>query len=286
MIKNISYIIYKFLYYIDFLFEKIFKRSLLIFFKEFIENKSYKTIIICGKKANFFIPNIISKWRVETFYTKEPETIEWIDSFKNDRKVIFWDIGANIGLYSIYAAFRYENINITAFEPSTSNLRILSRNISKNNLNDKIQINQFPLTDKKNKYLIMRESQFIEGGAMNTYGENYTYSGDDFKTNNQYKLFGTSIDYLIENKILEVPNYIKIDVDGIEHLILRGGINLLKNSELKSISIELNENFKDQYNEVKKIMQNSNFSLKHKKHSEELEKSIKFSKLYNYIFER
>ncbi|MEC7169312.1 MAG: hypothetical protein VXV90_02680, partial [Pseudomonadota bacterium] len=62
MIKNISYIIYKFLYYIDFLFEKIFKRSLLIFFKEFIENKSYKTIIICGKKANFFIPNIISKW--------------------------------------------------------------------------------------------------------------------------------------------------------------------------------------------------------------------------------
>ena len=36
----------------------------------------------------------------------------------------------------------------------------------------------------------------------------------------KYNLYGTSINSLIANKILQIPNYIKIDVDGIEHLIL------------------------------------------------------------------
>ena len=39
----------------------------------------------------FFTPNSIIKWRVDTILSKEPETIEWIDSFKSDskEKIIF-----------------------------------------------------------------------------------------------------------------------------------------------------------------------------------------------------
>jgi len=43
-----------------------------------------------------------TEFRVRTLFTKEPETIAWIDSFKTGE--VFWDIGANIGLYGIYAA--------------------------------------------------------------------------------------------------------------------------------------------------------------------------------------
>ena len=68
-----------------------------------------------------------------------------------------------------------------------------------------------------------------------------------FVSKNKYKIYGTSIDYLIENNILEIQNYIKIDVDGIEHLILKGGQSILENKKIKSISVELNENFKEQY---------------------------------------
>ena len=156
-------------------------------------------------------------------FTKEPETLEWIDGFDKKDKITFWDVGANIGLYSVYAATKFDNIDVTAFEPSTSNLRILSRNISENNLNNKIKINQLPLTDKNNKFLEMQESEFIEGYSMNTFGENLDFEGNSFVSKNKYKILGTSMDYLIENKILEIPNYIKIDVDGIEHLILKGG---------------------------------------------------------------
>tara|TARA_B100000963_G_scaffold60448_1_gene48378 strand:- start:47922 stop:48785 length:864 start_codon:yes stop_codon:yes gene_type:complete len=284
MTKKISFIIFKIIYFLSFLLEKIFKRNFLDYFKEFLEEKSYKIISINNKKIVFFTPNSITKWRVKTFFTKEPETLEWVDGFDDNEKIVFWDVGANIGLYSIYAALKFNNIDITAFEPSTSNLRILSRNISENNLSDKIKINQLPLTDKNNKFLEMQESEFIEGYSMNTFGENLDFEGNSFVSKNKYKILGTSMDYLIENKILEIPNYIKIDVDGIEHLILKGGRTFLKDKRIKSVQVEMNEIFKDQYEEVMNIMKISNFRLKHKEHNDEMEKSSKFNKIYNFVF--
>ena len=286
MVKKLSYIIYKIIFFIDILFNKITKRSILIWFKEFIQDDSYKTINILNKKVNFFVPNQITQWRVETFFTKEPETLEWIDSFNNNKKIIFWDVGANIGLYSIYAALKYSDIEIISFEPSTSNLRILSRNISINKLEEKIKINQLPLTKDQNQYLMFEESEFIEGYAMHTFGAGIDFKGEVIQSKNRYKIFGTNINYLIKNNILSIPNYIKIDVDGIEHLILEGANNYLDNSEIRSMCIEVNENFKDQFNSVLKIMDKSNFRIKHKKHASLLENSGKFSKTFNYIFEK
>ena len=286
MVKKISIVIYKIFYFLDLFFYKLTKRSILVWFKEFIQNDSYKTINVLNKKVNFFVPNQVTQWRVETFFTKEPETLEWIDSFNDNKKIIFWDVGANIGLYSIYAALKYSDIEIISFEPSTSNLRILSRNISINKLEEKIKINQLPLTKDQNQYLMFEESEFIEGGSMNTFGAGIDFEGKSMQPKNRYKIFGTNINHLIENNILSIPNYIKIDVDGIEHLILEGASDHLNNSEIRSMSIELNENFKDQVNSVLKIMDKSNFRFKNKKHSSMFDNSDKFSKIFNYIFEK
>jgi hypothetical protein len=59
---------------------------------------------------------------------------------------------------------------------------------------------------------------------------------------------------------MKIPNYIKIDVDGIEHLILEGFGRFLKNKRIKSISIEVNEDL-PQHRNIKKILLNSNFEL-------------------------
>ena len=40
---------------------------------------------------------------VRNFHNEEPETLEWIDTYIKPGQVL-WDIGANIGLYSLYAA--------------------------------------------------------------------------------------------------------------------------------------------------------------------------------------
>jgi FkbM family methyltransferase len=285
LVKKLSFLIYKIIYFINFLFFKITKRSILVWFSEFIENDSYKSIKILNKKVNFFVPNYITNYLIDTFFTKEPETLEWIDNFDENKKVIFWDIGANIGLYSIYATLKHPAIEVICFEPSTSNLRILSRNISINKLEEKIKINQFPLTNKANQYQILREKDFIEGVGENAFGVDYNWQGKNFESNNNYQIYGTSIDYLIKNKILKMPNYIKIDVDGIEHLILEGGIECLSSPELKSICVEINDNLPTQ-DKIIKLMNKYNFKTKHKKVSKLVSSVKKFSTLYNYVFEK
>ena len=286
LFKKLSYTIYKILYFIDSLLNSIFKRRFLIWFNEFIQNDSYVNVKVLDQKILFFCPNQITRWRVETLFTKEPETIEWIDTFKeNNEKIIFWDIGGNIGLYSIYAALKHRNIQVISFEPSTSNLRILSRNISINKLEDKIIIHQMPLTNVSNQYLMMEESEFTEGWAMNTFGAGIDFEGKPMKAKNKYKILGTSINYLINNKILPIPHYIKIDVDGIEELILDGASEYLFRPEIKSISIEINQDFKTQHTKILEIMKNAKFVLKHKKHAESMKYS-KFSNFYNFIFDK
>jgi len=52
---------------------------------------------------------------------KEPDTLMWID--KIPEHSVFWDVGANVGLYSCYAA-KARNCIVFAFEPSVFNLRV------------------------------------------------------------------------------------------------------------------------------------------------------------------
>ena len=285
MVKKLSYICFSILVFLDRVFKIITKRSILIWFNDFIQERSYKSIKILDKEIKFFVPNQLLEWRVDTYFSKEPETLEWIDSFQEKENLIFWDIGANIGLYSIYNSLKHPKSTTIAFEPSSSNLRVLTRNISINNLEKKIKVVPTPLTNKKNIFQEMNESQFVEGGALNSFGEKFDFEGKEIKPLIKYNLLGTTINYFLENSILDIPDYIKIDVDGIEHLILEGGDKFLNNKKIKSLSIEINENFKEQYDKILDLMNKYEFKFLNKKRNDEmfLEQS-KFNKIFNYIF--
>jgi len=285
MIKKLSYLCFKTLVFLDTIFKILTQRSILIYFNVFIQDSAYKSINILDKKIKFFVPNQLLNWRVDTFFTKEPETIEWIDTFEKKENLIFWDIGANIGLYSIYNSLKNPKSTTIAFEPSSSNLRVLTRNISINNLEKNIKVISIPLTNKKNIFQEMKEGQFIEGGAMNSFGEKFDFEGKEFKINMKYILLGTTMNYFIENSILEIPDYIKIDVDGIEHLILEGGDKFLTDQKVKSLSIEINENFKEQYEKVLDLMEKNKFKILYKKFNNDFQlQGSKFNKTFNYIF--
>ncbi len=247
------------------LFIKLFKRDhFLTVIHDNIQKKLYNSFKIRDKAIKFFCPSTLSLMRVKTFYTKEPETLKWIDNFETNSKskIIFWDIGANIGLYSIYASIIHENIDVISFEPSTSNTRLLSRNISINSLSDRIKIFPLALNDKKNIFSLFNETDFQEGSAISTFDKNINSKGIKLNENiveNKYKLFGTTIDYLIDNKFIGVPNYIKIDVDGIEHLILKGANKLMDQDDLKELSVEMNPTNKDQSEFIYKLFREKGF---------------------------
>jgi len=107
--------------------------------------KQTKEIDHSGVKLKFAVPNSISNYRADSFSTKEPETLEWIDSMPEGSVV--WDIGANVGIYSCYAA-KHRNCRVFAFEPSVFNLELLARNIFLNELTERVTIVPLPLSDE------------------------------------------------------------------------------------------------------------------------------------------
>ena len=211
MIKLISRIIYFFLNVLNFLFNKVFKRDILVWIKFFIEQDAYKKIKLeSGKELTLFSPNFLVDILIKDFYLKEPETLEWIDNFKKREKIIFWDIGSNIGLYSIYAAVNFKNIEVISFEPSTSNLRILSRNISINNLENKIKIFQLPLGFYKNKFLDFYERKFNEGESHNSLNENIDFEGKKINPQINIRYFQQILIKLLKIKYLRYQIILKL----------------------------------------------------------------------------
>ena len=254
-------LIYSILKFIDYAFFFIFKRTILVHILDRIKFKSYIEKKILKKNLKFYIPSVKSLWRIDNFLINEPETIKWIDNFKDNKNLIFWDVGANIGVYTLYSLVRHENLKVVSFEPSLANATVLTRNISINNFSNRFFYCGLPLTNNKLKTQKYIEAFFNEGSSGSTFGVNYTHGGKLIKENNTYFTPGISIDNLIENNIFPQPNYIKIDVDGIEHLILQGGEAFLKNPNLIGLSVELDKSFKEQYESSVDILQKSGFKL-------------------------
>ena len=231
-----------------------------------------------GIELSFHTPNRLNFFRVDTFSSKEPETLKWIDSFKENS--VFWDIGANVGLYSCYAA-KKSNCYVYAFEPSVFNLELLAKNIYLNSLYEKIVIIPLPLFDDvATKPFHMTTKEW--GGALSNFGESTDHEGKQMTSVFKYKTVGMSMDQAINNLNLKMPNYIKMDVDGIEHLIIKGANKAIQNVE--SILIEVNDDYIKQSKEINEHLNSLGFKLKEKKHSEIIEKSSKFSSFYNQIW--
>tara|TARA_B100001057_G_C22849539_1_gene950403 strand:+ start:2146 stop:3000 length:855 start_codon:yes stop_codon:yes gene_type:complete len=280
MIKKISYILYCIINFFNSLIIILINKNILLWFYTFIQEDSYRNLNLLGKKVKFFCPNHLINFRIDTFFSKEPETINWINNFKNKNKeIIFWDIGANIGLYSVYASLKHKNkIRTISFEPSNNNLRILSRNISLNNLQKKIYINSLALGRKKTNYQQFADDQFIEGSAFNQLRNDIKK-----RKNNAYTLLSSSIDKMSEiNKNL-FPNYIKIDVDGNELDILTGGKKTFKKKFVHSVLIEIDEKSKD-YKKILNFFKKNNFQLKSINKSKYFISQNKCVK--NYIFDK
>jgi FkbM family methyltransferase len=207
---------------------------------------------------NFFCPNYLIKYRIDTLLTKEPETISWINSFNQED--IFYDVGSNIGLYSCYAA-KQKKIKTYSFEPSVFNLEVLVKNININLLNELITV--IPISLYKNNAVSEFNLSNIEnGGALSSFSEKFTHDGNNMDISFFYKTLGITLDKCIDLFRLPQPDHIKIDVDGIEHMILMGAKKTIKNT--KSILIEINENFLDQSKNVEEILVENDFKLKTK----------------------
>lgn len=229
----------------------------------------------------FCTPNRLCDYRSKSFSEKEPETLAWINSL--EKNSILWDIGANVGLYSVYAA-KARDCSVFSFEPSVFNLEILARNIYLNNLTEKIVIVPLPLNNKIG-FSNLRMTSTDWGGALSSFDHDLGFDGNKIEQIFEYKLVGIDMDSALNLLNIPQPDYIKMDVDGIEHFILKGGMTVLKN--VKSVIIEINDDFNDQATQCSILLENAGLKLVEKKHGQIFEQSNSvFNHCYNQIWKR
>jgi len=177
-------------------------------------------------------------WRVRTYTTKEPDTLAWIDASFQQGDVIY-DVGANIGQYSLYAAKRLRGkCTVLAFEPEALNYAKLNRNIVLNGLMGIVIPYCLAVTEKMALNVFYVQT-FAPGAALHSWGRPVTQGERTFSPQNRQGMVGLSLDDLTGRFGLPFPNHIKIDVDGIEAEIIRGAPQTLSDSRLKTALVEV-----------------------------------------------
>jgi len=156
------------------------------------------------------------RWRASWFWGKEPETIAWIEGMKAGNRM--WDVGANIGVYSLYAASR--GVRVYAFEPSLKNRLSLEHN---KNLNDFKNLTIVPVALSGRNGVSVFNEYFEAGMSGNQIGEGgrccLERRGDDVG--------------------VPGPAWMKIDTDGNEWDVLRGCEETLR--RVSGLCVEVND---------------------------------------------
>jgi FkbM family methyltransferase len=231
-------------------------------------------------EIRFFCPGQLPEWRARTLLTKEPETLEWIEGFADGD--VLWDIGANVGAYSLYAGAKGHSV--LSFEPSPSNYYVLCKNIEANQLDDHILAYCVAFAESTRLDTFYMANTDL-GGALSSFGEATDWRGQPFNAEFRQAMVGYSVDDFVSRFEPQFPNHIKIDVDGIEDQIVAGAKTTLADRRLKSVLVELDTDREDYCRGVVEVLEASGLALAKKEHAPDYE-SGEYSSAYNHIFER
>ena len=219
-------------------------------------------------------------WRYDTLLEKEPETIEWIDTFRQGETL--WDIGANVGIYSIYAGAR--GIRTVAFEPHFANYHQFCITIAVNGLQDLVTPLCLAFAEGKS-IAAMNLASLDIGTSMSNFGAALDFRGQPFEPAFRQGMIGYDIDSFIADFGLEIPTHLKIDVDGIELAIVKGAQRTLASEKLQSVSIELIESDADQVATVTAILEGAGLHFIHKQQNAAFA-TAETRDVLNYLFHR
>lgn len=184
-------------------------------------------------------------WRAQTFYTEEPATVAWLDRLTPED--VYWDIGANVGLYAIYAA-KFRRCRTVAFEPESQNYALLVDNIVMNGVAANCLPAIIAVADRS-EVSRLRVRYVTKGGAFNMFQPAGAETApESFQAAQKYEqhqgfdqlVFGCSVDELVSKHGLPAPTCIKLDVDGLEPNIVAGAMETIKAGSVRSILVELN----------------------------------------------
>jgi FkbM family methyltransferase len=186
-------------------------------------------------KLTFVCPSYHAVLYPREFFTRETDTLEWIDSFESNS--VFWDVGANVGIYALYAGLSGKS-EVVAFEPTASTFATLIDNINENNLTDIVRGYPIAVAEALSLDMLNMENA-TSGSVSHSFGDTPTFIGRELETQVRQSTMGYSIDSLIETFGFAPPDYVKIDVDGIEPRIIEGAGKTFSSGGVREVLIEV-----------------------------------------------
>ncbi|MBC2669060.1 FkbM family methyltransferase [Novosphingobium piscinae] len=196
---------------------------------------------VSGRIVRYVATSRGSRKRALTLLSKEPLTIPWVETFKPGE--IYVDIGANVGMYAIYAGV--VGARVFAFEPEALNYAELNKNIYANGLHGQVTAYCMAMSDEID-VSVLHLSAFGFAGSHHDFGENW-WSNDrvvggrmvERDKRPQQGCVSYTLDNLVNRGAVPAPNHLKIDVDGIEGKVIRGALETLKRPDLQTILLEV-----------------------------------------------
>ncbi|MDB5200757.1 MAG: methyltransferase FkbM family [Ferruginibacter sp.] len=164
-------------------------------------------------------------------YIVDWEEFHFISRFVQPHDSVF-DVGANMGFYTIWLSRFNTEGSIHSFEPDDTNFDRLSRNIAANKLQDKVILNKLAVSNAIGPLFFTRGRD----------GENHISLDQQTETSivNAVRLD----DYVSATGIGQIA-FMKIDVEGFETQVLEGAEQLLGAKKITVLQLEINKAIKN-----------------------------------------
>jgi FkbM family methyltransferase len=206
-------------------------------FQRVLQNAYYKTMSARGRYSLTLndltvtfsapTPTMVNRNR-DRFKSEKLELQDFISKIQEDDVV--YDIGANTGLYTLFAATVCPNGKVIAFEPYPPNLTLLKQDIDRNNLKN-IDIKDVALSDSIGSISFSQPEENDVGYGSSSIETTQSKASIEVPT--------TTGDQLIADGEIPTPNVVKIDVEGAEPLVLRGLENALAGQSCRTVYCEV-----------------------------------------------
>lgn len=163
--------------------------------------------------------------------TYEKRELDILQGTTFPENLVFWDIGANVGLYSVLFGKRFPSGQIISFEPNMDLHPLLVNNFAINNISN---------------FLIEKKALSSSSGTGEMFSENsrpgagrIRLESDPAETINKFEI--TTGDEYIRDHPLLIPGLIKIDVEGHEPEVIKGMAQILS-AHRPTLTIEVFKN--------------------------------------------
>ena len=191
-----------------------------------------------GITPKYYVKNDLELDKILTKDNEENVLKIFLDKIKPED--IIYDIGANIGLYTLPAALKLRGTGrVVAFEPVPMWFNRLKDNLSLNSIQnvDVYNVGLYTRTEKKVMYI-----KSIQGSGMGSIVTNYRNEVPEEILEKIEVQLVKGDDFISENKI-PLPNIIKIDVEGAELDVIRGLKNTIAHSDCRFILCEVHPKY-------------------------------------------